>query len=191
MVNSKRHLFTFLLLIFVITLTACGKGSMSLDVNLDPGDTEQNQKTLTGISISTTESTLTTDSTTALTLIATYDDNTSENITTDVTWSVNEPRFATISNTGLIHTELYVASFSVTAEFQGRTITHTFTSVPAADAVLVNIVLTDNVDLTIPQDIVVVGEYSDGSIAEALAVTIAPTDSQAQVAGVVKFVVSD
>ena len=170
MANNTRLLTTVLLWLFVITLSACGGGSAQSPITSDSA-----QKQLTGISIKAPESSLTTNSEFQLKTIATYDDGSSEDISANIIWQVDDNHAASISPSGLLKTDKFLTSFSVTAEFNGLNAKKSFELHPKEGALLRDIIFNNDIDFALlnnKQKFVVQGNYTDGSVSEALVVVV-------------------
>ena len=170
MVNNTRLLTTVLLWLFVITLSACGGGSSQTPTNSNSA-----QKQLSGISIEAAESSLTTNSEFQLKTIATYDDGSSEDVTANITWQVDDNHAASISPSGLLKTDKFLTSFSVTAQYNGLNASKSFELRPKKGALLRDIIFSNDIDFSLlnnQQEFVVQGNYTDGSVSEALLVVV-------------------
>ncbi|MDH5258218.1 MAG: Ig-like domain-containing protein, partial [Gammaproteobacteria bacterium] len=174
MTNLSKALSVFTLWLLIIALSGCGGGTSDPTT---PGTDDPNsrQKILTGISLTIDSPILTTSTETQLAVTARFDDNSSEDITAQITWTVSDTKIATVSDTGLLKTDIYVAEILIIAEYQGKTVESTFVVNPQTDATLQSINLngvTDLASLLDQQELVALGSYTDGSKSENLTVMV-------------------
>jgi hypothetical protein len=99
---------------------------------LYPNDITVTQKTLTGITISPVNSSIEVGSFTQFTAKANYDDNTSVDVTNDVTWSSSNDSVATISATGLAE-GIIEGSVTIAADYDGKSDNTNLTISPATE----------------------------------------------------------
>src|SRR6266568_1034294 len=85
----------FLIVLACICSVACGGGSKS-------PSTPTQSATITAVSVGATSSSVVAGQTLQLTAIATYNDNTTKDITSTATWQSSDATIASISSSGLV-----------------------------------------------------------------------------------------
>jgi len=161
-----------ILWIISLVLSACGGGSAP--TGGDGATAASQQKTLVGISISSSNPVLVTDTETKFIVIAIYDDDTSEEVTANVSWGVDNTQIASISPEGILTTQNIIADIVVTARYQGKSyeVSLPVHHAPGATLEVVNFGgVVDETQLEL-KNYTVEGRYSDGSIDQNLSVTV-------------------
>ncbi len=169
----------FFAICLLLTLTACGGG------NETPKITE--------LKIAFDKEPLSTQTQLQLNIIAKYDNGESKDVTAEVNWDIDKGKIASINDEGLISTNEFVADFVITATYLAQSISQTFSVTPSPNATLLELILAEDTDLstlTDQQELVVIGKYSDASIAEELTVKV-ESQSNSGGAQTIRFKYSD
>ena len=168
----KASALSLIIVSFSFLLFACGGGGSN-----SPGQTELNlnDKTVTSISIKTSDESISTGGNTQLFIVVTYDDNSTETIDQNVDWSVSDQSLASIDANGNVTAKEYISSVDVLATYSGQTamlpleINHNY------DAYILSLTIDPNVDLTSVENqsqLTGTATFSDGSISTDYAITV-------------------
>ena len=145
----------FVLYVFIsILLVGCGGGGGG-----ESSPTEE-VLTLSSLSLSEVEETLKVSETVQLTLTGLYSDASTQELTTDITWSVLDDDIVSLSETGLV-TALSAGTTSVTASYAERSVSGTISVKALADLSISPSSLTLAIDSQ--QQLGVTGRYTDNT----------------------------
>jgi len=129
-----KHLATILILLTCTGFIACGGGGSK-----SPSTSSQSA-TVSAVNVVATASSVAAGQTLQLTAIATYNDNTTKDITSVATWKSSDATIATVSSSGLV-TAIKAGQFTATATTGttsgSKTITVTAPSSPAISSILI------------------------------------------------------
>ncbi len=169
MTNSLFRVFYALLV--TISLGACGGGQ---NAGNDSNENEPDQPQITHIDIRATQTQLTTKDSMQLQAFAIFNDNSEQDITQDVEWSLSEARLATLAAGNLTAKNL-IDTLDVNAAYNGFEDTLALNIEKKPGAVITEIIITDAAELASPsldQEISVSVIYDDESVAETMPATI-------------------
>ena len=125
----KKYLQLVFSIIILLVLSACSSSNNNSDSNGD--------KVLTTLNVTPASVSIILGQTQPLTAMATYNDNSTENVTNSVTWSSSDNPVAPVSAGGII-TSVAVGNATITASFSGQTASSVITVIdtPITDCVL-------------------------------------------------------
>jgi trimeric autotransporter adhesin len=142
-------------LVIALLLSSCGSGFF-------PSSTE-----ITAITLSPTSAIITPTTTQQFTATATFGNNTSGDVTSQVTWTSSSPSFATVNSSGLV-TGVALGSTTITAKSNNSSATAT-APVTVSSKTIVSIAITPtdpsiSLSLDQQQQFTATATYSDGTM---------------------------
>ncbi len=156
--NNTISIYSFLFyLVVAISLLGCGGGGGG---SSSPEQEETPVVTLDSLSLTNVASTLKVAETIQLTVTGSYSDASTQDLSSQATWSVGDDAILSVSNTGLV-TALSAGSTSVTASYGGLSIQRSISVKALADLSISPTSLTLAINSS--QQLSVTGRYTDNS----------------------------
>ncbi len=163
-IQSNKWFHFFLVVILSVTISACGGGGSGSDTNLNQGDNSAPlaSPTLQQIVISPYLDSVAKGSRVHFSTIGIYDDQSSEDISAEVIWSVDDETLASVDNIGNV-LPLNPGLVTVSAETNGllahRSLTINDVSLDSIQVIPQQVELANGMQQTFQA----IGNYSDGS----------------------------